>query len=225
MNTDILVASSAYTSDPSTWRYLRESAAKHKVPLHVIGEGQPFPGMGAIRNGIELLRSRSEEYVIITDAYDVIVNRWDEDEVRMLIDAAPSLIMSVEPKVWPVAEDLEAAYSHLAGRYKWFAINGGQYAGRREQIMAMWQEMLLRWDCGQAINGGSSQEILHRMYADKRPFTLDLECRLFQTMIGEAARHIVPNPMAYNTATHNWPMFLHFNGKTPGIEEWGKILC
>jgi hypothetical protein len=234
MNTDILVLSSAYTSDPSKWKYLRESAENHKVPLHVLGQGQPFPGMGAIQNGIEFLKTRSEEYVVITDAYDVIVNRWDENEVRMLIDSAPSLIMSVEPKVWPPAPELEAPYAHLAGRYKWYAINGGQYAGRRQEIIAVWQGMMARWDAGQARHGGSSQEILHRMFADQRLFTLDLECRLFQTMIGEEARYVYAQSQeladyrACNSVTYTRPMFLHFNGQglglSPGLDEWARIL-
>jgi len=237
---DILVLSGAYTSNPDRWAAFRESCEKHKVPTHVLGIGETYPGMGAIANAMGCLQTRSEEYIVATDSYDVICSRWDEDEVRLLIDSAPDLIMSVEPLVWPVGSP--DSYPSK-DRHKWRAICGGQYAGRREQVIEMWSEMLNRWHTGQESLGGSSQELLHRMQYNRRRFTLDLECRLFQSMIGENAKLIygdgfgarrpwrglagLPRHRAYNTITKTYPMFLHFNGgpgKSPGMEEWRKLL-
>jgi len=131
---DILVLSFAYTTDGSKWRALRDSCMKHRVPLHVMGINRQHPGPCGFEEATEFLKSRSEEYIVITDSFDVICNRWDEDQLRMLIDSAPNLIMSVEPLVWPVG----APDSYPSrDRYKWRAINGGQYCGRREQVIDM----------------------------------------------------------------------------------------
>lgn len=237
---DILVLSSAYTPDPNQWAPFRLSCEKHGVPLHVFGlcdEYPTYPGMDGFKRGIEFLQSRSEEYIVLTDAFDVLCNRWDEDEVRMIIDSAPNLVMSVEPLVWPVG--CPDTYPDPK-RYKWRAINGGQYAGRRIDMIDVWKCILGHWQDGWATLGGSSQEILHRMHAHYPwPFTLDLECRLFQSMLGENAKYVwaMPETMpetivqrahAWNSITHSTPMFLHFNGSglnlSPGMQEWASLL-
>lgn len=234
---DILVLTSAYTPNEAQWYPFYRSCMDRHVPVHVLGLDEELPpGLDPIKRGVEFLEKRTEEYIIITDSFDVLCNRWNPDEVRMQIDSAPNLIMSVEPLVWP--EGCPDTYPP-ADRYKWRAINGGQYAGRREQIIEMWRVMWERWVAGEAHRGGSSQEILHYLYdvRDDWPFTLDLECRLFQSMIGPNAQYIVPrgggwskkgfsqgNGIAFNSVTGSCPMFLHFNGKALGIDEWTKIL-
>jgi hypothetical protein len=236
---DILVLSFAYTTDGSKWRALRNSCMKHRVPLHVMGQGQHHPGPCGFEEAAEFLKERSEEYIVITDSFDVICNRWDEDELRMLIDSAPNLIVACDPYTWPF--EYAPLYEHLAKRYKWFSPCGGQYAGRRRQVIAMWEEMMRLWAAGVAIHGGTSQELLTLMYNGKGftlwPFILDLECRLFQSMIEPHARYIMktfrphgqePLWVAQNTITKSYPMFLHFNGQkanlSPSFEEWKKIL-
>ena len=230
---DILVLSFAYTTDNQRWAALGISCTQRRVPLHVLGYGKEHPGPCGFQEATEFLKGRSEEYIVITDSFDVICNRWDEDELRMLIDSAPNLIMSVEPLVWPVgAPDTYPS----ADRYKWRAINGGQYCGRRGDIIVMWSELMALWRLGAravAPLGGSSQEILHRMYAAPDYFfTLDLECRIFQTMIGENAKFVEATfkhgrAIARNSITKSYPMFLHFNGgkpQSPTFEDWKAIL-
>ena len=232
---DILVLSFAYTTDGSKWRALSDSCAKHCVPLHVMGYGKQHPGPCGFEEATEFLKSRSEEYIVITDSFDVLCNRWDEDELQMLIDSAPNLIVACDPYTWPF--EYAPLYEHLAKRYKWFSPCGGQYAGRRTQVIAMWEEMMLRWQAGTAIHGGTSQEILLQLrsmkYRNPWPFTLDLECRLFQSMIEPNARYIMKESIgdgrrARNALTHSYPMFLHFNGQaanlSPSFEEWKKVL-
>jgi hypothetical protein len=220
-----LILSSAYTDDYTRWAALRDSAARYGVMLNVMGQGQNYPGgMVTIQRAIDFLKTREEQYVVVTDSFDVVMSRWDEREVNLLIDAAPDLIMSVEWWVWPKGP-WDKAYSHLVGRHRWFAINGGQYCGRREQLIKMWEAMLWRWDRGQETAGGSSQELLHKMYNDGAAFTLDLECRIFQSMYGGHAHLIkVKDGRAFNTITGSHPMFLHFNGGAPGMREWKETL-
>jgi hypothetical protein len=181
--------------------------------------------MEDLRSTIEWLKAREEKYVVATDTFDTIISRWDPEELKLLIDSAPDLIMSVEWWVWPKGP-WEKAYAHLAGRHRWFAINGGQYCGRREQLIAMWEAMMWRWDQGQETAGGTSQELLHLMYQDGAAFTLDLECRIFQSMYGPHAHLIkMRDGKAFNTVTGSYPMFLHFNGNAPGLKEWADTLC
>jgi hypothetical protein len=241
-NSEILVLTGAYTSDESRWAALRESAYRHNVPLVRLGEGTEYRGMEGIQDSIDFLKTREERYIVATDAYDVIVNRWNPEEVKRMIDSAPDLIMSVEHWTWPQGP-WAGAYKHLNGRYAWYAINGGQYAGRREQIINMWECMLIDWRAGKAPNGGSSQEILHQYFGERGPiegkrvwpFTLDLECRLFQSMYGPPAQfirlqtltaegHSLLKPKALNTVTSSVPMFLHFNGGAPGLAQWAEKL-
>lgn len=237
---DILVLSFAFTPDTKKWAALRVSCMQHNVPLIVQGCGQEWPGPCGFEAAAEFLKSRNEEYVVITDSFDVICNRWDEDELQMLIDSAPNLIVACDPYTWPF--EYAPLYEHLAKRYKWFSPCGGQYAGRRTQVIAMWEEMMRLWAAGAALHGGTSQELLTLMYSGKGfppwPFTLDLECRLFQSMIEPQARYIMKAPrapmatdpawIARNALTKSYPMFLHFNGQaanlSPSFEVWKKIL-
>jgi hypothetical protein len=224
---DILILAGASDRDRATG--LLKTAEKHNAPLHLLPHGG---GMEELRLANKFLHDRSEEYIIASDAFDVLINRWDERELRMLIDSAPHLIMSVEGLVWP-AGPWERAYARLGSRYFWKAICGGQYCGRRADMIAAWDEMLMRWDRGDAKAGGSSQEILHQMYADGWPFTLDLECRIFQSMLGDASKWIClhggDRGLAWNRKTQTLPMFLHFNGMGPGepplMAEWRKRIC
>jgi hypothetical protein len=221
----LLILASAYTDDFGRWAALRDSAAKHGALLHVMGQGQPHPGwMQSIQLAIEFLKQREEQYVVLTDSFDVVMSRWDAREVCLLIDSAPDLIMSVEWWVWPRGPWAQA-YAHLEGRHHWFAINGGQYCGRREQMIAMWEAMVWRWQHGQETAGGGSQELLHKMYQDGAAFTLDLECRIFQTMFGPHRDLIKERDgKAFNIITGSYPMFLHFNGGAPGLKEWKETL-
>ena len=252
---DTLVLSFAYTQDNSQWHAFWRSCVQRGAPLYMMGMGQQHPGPCGFEEATEFLKSRSEEYIVITDSFDVICNRWDEDELQMLIDSAPNLIVSCDPYTWPF--EYAPLYEHLAKRYKWFSPCGGQYAGRRTQVIAMWEEMMRLWALGAARHGGTSQEILNLMYMGSRmpplpswPFTLDLECRLFQSMIEPHARYIMKAQngggvgagfgdrichnnsagawLAHNSITGSHPMFLHFNGQkanlSPSFEEWKKIL-
>lgn len=222
----VLVLSSAFTTDESKWRGLRETAAKHGVPLHIQGVGEYLPELAVgFRRQADFLEARTETHIVVTDAFDVLVSRWDEFEVMRLIDSAPHLIMSVEQFVWPMGP-WAAAYERLGNRYPWMAICGGQYCGRREQMIEVFREIATRWERGDAKAGGTSQEILHQMFAEGYPFTLDLECRIFQSMLGEHAAKVKYQTFrALNVFHGSSPMFLHWNGCSGVIpQEWREAV-
>mgnify|MGYP001577883455 CR=1 FL=1 len=197
-------------------RYLVESADKHKVPLTVYDKGgNDLP----MEEWIRRVRIQPAEYVLSTDAYDVLVSRWDEDEVISLIDAEPSgIINSCEADCWP-GGPWAAAYKPET---PWWACNGGQFCGRREAIVAMLEENARQVNTA----GGGNQERLHRMVAAGYPIGLDQKCRIFQSMAGVASKYIGSlDGNLFNSFTGTYPMFAHFNGRTMGIEIWRDLLA
>ena len=229
---DILVVSTAYTTDESRYKIFRDSCARHDVPVKSLGIGETYPDMHVLEAVANFLELRDERHIVLTDAYDALVNRWYERELSRLIDSAPHCMMSVEPQVWPVGQ-WHKAYAQLDGRYRWKAICGGQWCGRREQMIEVLKAIYAGWKAGGATAGGTSQEILHKMYAGlllggRWPFTLDLSCTIFQSMIGPEAKLIDDHVgCAYNTVTHSTPMFLHFNGQGQDLSEywrWSSLL-
>jgi hypothetical protein len=223
--TDLLVLSGS--SDLSRAKGLLDTAGRHSVPLKML----QYTGdcMENMCIALRFLESAPDiERVVLIDSYDVLVNRWAPDELIRAIDSAPDLIMGVESNLWPAGQPYAKKYEQLAKRHPWYAINGGMFCGRREDIMLTLRQLEFLWQNGQAVAGGSNQELLHQLYADDMPFTLDLECRIFQSMYGEQA-HMVIGPSRFaparNTVTGSQPMFLHFNGQAPGLAEWTKRLC
>lgn len=192
---------------------LRASSAKHGVPLTVYPtkDGQYAESLDTV----QAIRGRSEGYIVITDAFDVFVSRWDSDEVISLIDAEPSgIILSCEISCYPPGPWCEVAYP--APQSIWAAVNGGQMCGRRDALADLMERNICDY---QTTAGGGNQERYHKMLAAGVKFGLDTDCRVFCSMAGHS---LVENRdgLAYNTVTGTNPMFLHFNGRTPGIEEW-----
>lgn len=226
MDTNVAIVTCAFTNDPRQWECLRESAKHCNVTLNVNGEGRGYPEMvGLFSELIPLVEAMSQEYILLTDAYDVLMNRWDEDEVIELVEASiGGLVFSCESNCWPSGP--------WCGHYgppetPWWYPNGGQYVGRKEMMIGLWKEFLSgRWPVTQ---GGSTQEIIHRTGLGYDPHSRDTECRIFQSMTGEAAKNVtVHQNAAWNTTTGYPPMFLHWNGRAGGMLEmytelWGAL--
>lgn len=224
--TDLLVLSGA--SDLSRAKGLLDTAHLKGVPLRMLAyTGDCMENMCIALRFLEA--TPDIERVVLIDSYDVLVNRWAQDELIRAIDSAPDLIMGVESNLWPAGQPYAKKYEQLAKRHPWYAINGGMFCGRRAEMIYALRKLEFKWQLGDAVAGGSNQELLHQLYADGELFTLDLECRIFQSMYGETASRVVPmrdgSCRAINRVTQAVPMFLHFNGQAPGLAEWTKRLC
>lgn len=221
----VLVMTSAYNTDPSTWRVIRESARANKMDLHVIGVGRPFPQLGTYRDMIEYAQSQPQSqynYILLTDGYDVMVNRWDEQELVGLIDRQPGkLLVSCNDECWP-AGPWDASYPDYGT--PWRTACGGQYAGSRDAVIGLWQEFLSgKWP---VEAGGGNQEMLHRMWAAGYEMGLDRECQVFQIMGHGSQPYVGCNgkTKVVNIQTLTVPMFLHWGGRAPGMEEtFGEV--
>src|ERR1700722_9208412 len=219
--TDLLVLSGA--SDLSRATCFRKSASQRGVPVHMLHyTGDCMENMCI---ALGFLEAHADiDRVVLIDSYDVLVNRWAPEELIRAIDSAPDLIMGVESNLWPAGQPYAKRYEQLAKRHPWYAINGGMFCGRREEMVYALRKLEFKWQRGDAVAGGSNQELLHQLFAEGDiPFTLDLECRIFQSMFGEQRWEIEcigPWEIAFNKVTRTYPMLLHFNGQAPGLAEW-----
>ena len=205
----------SHHSDPNQSQSFRESAERHGVPLAMLGyhDDAHAPDL------VAFIRQRPEDYVILTDAFDVLVSRWDAAEVESLISAETTGILhSCESDCWP-SGPWSASYPEPHGI--WFAINGGQSCGSREAIAAMIEENQKYVSTA----GGGNQERYHRMRAAGYPMGLDTECRIFQSMSGRSSSLVeCRDGQMYNTVTRTFPMFGHWNGRTD-IGAWTQWLA
>lgn len=217
---NILIIGHAYTNNPEAHKHLSDPAKQLGAPLLMIGANQPWPEDHAnYQKIISILRSRPEEYCIVTDSYDVLMVRWNEQEAISALDCASGRLISCEDNCWPPGKWCES-YTRTPDCY---AINAGQFGGRKGSIIDFMETVYSgRWS---VESGGMNQEIMHKMYADGVPMELDTHCRIFQSMSGSSSnRVIMKDRKLINRETGAFPMFLHFNGRTPGIEEWyGKV--
>ncbi len=201
-----------------------KTAERFGLPLVILTGTEPLHDVGGYIHGIEALQSFSTKFAIVTDAFDVLVVRWNPEEMaREIEDAIGNVIVSGEPECWP-AGPWGLAYKAWESRTPWPYICAGQYCGYREQVLAMMQEIYDRRDT--QVAGGGSQELLHVMFAEGYPLTVDRDCRIFQCMRCHPAQYVEKrNGYAFNTITRTRPMFLHFNGKAPGMKEWAEYLA
>lgn len=215
----ILVLAHAFTTVESEWAGLCETAVAHGVPLTMRGLGQPCPWDAGFPDLVNYLRHREEPYMLMTDAFDVLVSHWDPAEVISLIDAEPSgVIQSCETDCWPPGPWCDA-YRHET---PWYACNGGQVCGRTQAVADMLE---VNYRDYRSEHGGGNQERLHKMIAAGYPIGLDTRCQVFQSMSGAASGYVeLRDGKLFNSLTGTWPMFGHWNGRTPGMEIWRKLL-
>eukprot|EP00919_Chromeraceae_sp_WS-2016_P009262 GHVR01021829.1.p1 GENE.GHVR01021829.1~~GHVR01021829.1.p1 ORF type:complete len:247 (+),score=23.34 GHVR01021829.1:441-1181(+) len=244
MSRSVAVVTPAYTTDENAWYCLLESATRNGIKLHVLGGHAGYPGpVEVFREFIPLVEDLPDDYVLFTDSYDVIVNRWDAEEVMRAVDAAPSgLVVSCNDECWPVGPWCD---SYPDNGTPWRTACGGQYVGRKAAVVNLWREFLSgRWE---QTSGGSTQEMLHRMYAHCSfcadepnviithgyPFTLDTKCQIFQIMGSRSVPFVDIFPCSKQglVARNTWtvtpvthPMFLHFGGRAPGMRKWYERL-
>jgi len=218
--TDVLVLTRS--SNRAASAPFEKSAGRWKVPVTMLEsqEANSQIGEGWLQ-GIAAISNSSASWIVVTDAFDVLVARWDRAELIARLEAAHgNIIVSCEKNCWPDGEWC-ARYPITASPWKF--ICGGQYAGRRAELLAMLKEMYERRETVTA--GGSTQEILHKMFVGGWPMTLDRECSIFQSMLGANDGEIVPRGGgAFNAVTLTAPMFLHFNGHADGFKEWEGLL-
>jgi hypothetical protein len=232
-----VILSTAHHADPNTWAGLRDTCALFGAPLHVLGTDKPLSYASndprlfteSVPDALAFLDSCDAEYIVVTDAFDVLCCRWDEGELITRINAARgNLIVSCEAACFP--EGSWRAHYDALSPSPWRYPNAGQFCGTRSAVVAFVRAL----DVGvRAIPGpyspvgGAAQEVLHRMICAGRSMSLDSQCSIFQSMYTGAVEHVgwtasETGPSNHLSGSH--PMFMHFNGRAPGMDLWYRLL-
>ena len=229
-------------------RYLTESCGRLGIPLLLMAqEGPAVPSndpaliAGLMADVTAAVEASRAAYIVLTDAHDVLAVRWNEAELIERIDEAGGLIISAEANFFPPsapgrekydADPLDkfgfvpthryspaALRQHVLSALPWRYANGGQMCGEKSAILALLK--LFQEHIGQ-VGNPDNQTVLHRLFGNY-PMVLDRECQIFQSMYTEAVEHVgFHRRIVYNSLTLAMPMFLHFNGMAPGVDEWAR---
>lgn len=194
---------------------LRRSCQRVGIDLHLYETGN-WKGYadGKIRGALDFLRTRTEEVCMFVDGHDSFVLAG-ADRILDVYAEHGKPIISCEKTCWPDAK--------LASRYEPcdspFAYpNAGGWIGGREKLvealsMMVNLEYTVEWP-------NDDQRCWHEYmtvtYEGKYTLLRDLQCKMFQCMGGTGEL----DETGRNTITGNWPSVWHFNGRTPGREEW-----
>jgi len=224
--TKVEVFSAAFTTNRSRFRLLEESAERQGLRVNFFGADRAFsewePSNSTFLTKvilgklIEVLRESEAEYVVLTDSFDTLCCRWNPEEVIAEIDAAGGLLISAEANCFPEGPWHEK-YDSVFPESPWRYGNLGQTCGLRRRLIKFFEDGLERLN----LDSTHIQEAFHRMWMEGYPAELDYECRIFQSMFLDVSKNITwDGKKVRNPITGSEPMFLHFNGRAPGIEEW-----
>lgn len=210
---DLLVFTPLFDFDGAKIHYLNDSCARCGVALQTYGSG-PWPGYigGKISAAIPFLESRQEPYVLFCDASDVLMVRDVAGLLETFRSFKKPLVISGERDCFPLTE-LASRFPAADSGYSY--PNAGGYIGERDAVILALQTM------DRTFEDGEDQARWIRLVADNpSSIAIDQQCAIFQTMSGGAAADVKFNAFGpFNARTLSRPYFLHFNGRTAGIEE------
>lgn len=217
---DLVVLSPCFYPNASCAKLMLQSACAHGLIVELYGIGSTFFAHGADAQVAKLydlmLASKLADVVLVTDCRDVLFTA-DADEILTKFHAfrAP-LVMSTEQGCWPPDPEI---VDFFRGRdpsgYNY--VNAGQYIGTWEYVLHCLSHLLTAY---RGKHAGADNSQGWWMWAKMRgelDFALDSGCRIFQTMSGRGADHVVvDNGYVRNWVTVSDPCSVHFNGN-PGV--------
>lgn len=182
---------------------LKASAARLNLNLCSY-DVSPWPGYvtGKLRRGVEFLETRTESYAMWVDGHDTLLLKSEADIIKIFELSYSPVVLAAENNCWP---DTFASRYYPAQHGPF--INSGAFIGARRCLLAAMQAALA------SASDEDDQRAWTTTYirqAEEFDITLDKQRRLFQCM-GDGT------PIAD-------PCVLHWNGRTPGREEfWRKL--
>lgn len=214
---DLLVFTPKFDFGPDKMHHLVDSCKHFGIEVQTYGEG-PWPGYieGKITRAIPFLESRPEKYVLFCDASDTMMARDPAGLLNAFHRFHHPLVISAERDCFPL-RDLALKFTPAEGGYSF--PNAGGFMGERTAIISALDFMR------QHYTEGEDQARWLRLLVDS-PNKIDSCCTIFQTMSGGASSHLrFEDGACYNVCTGARPYFLHFNGRTTGIEEAYRQCC
>lgn len=214
------------THNSQYFESLKESADKNNYELIVIGFGTKWKGYRDKPLNIYNYLSSidKDEFVIISDAFDVIISRkscefMDEfnkyflkDDIVFNAEAINSYILLNE---WFKNYKISKEKLSIKSKYKLF--NSGVYVGKVKNIISFLEKSL--------ENGiQDDQKSFIEIYNKSSNIKIDSDCKLFTTISSYNNDVIVKNNKIYNKYSKSYPFFLHGPGPYTRLEPYMKDL-
>lgn len=198
---------------------LRRSCQRVGIDLQLFGTGT-WKGYadGKIRGALDFLRMRTEDVCMFVDGHDSFVLAGEEHILDVYNMFDESIVISCEKTCWP---DTAVAnrYKKLDTNSPFLYPNAGGWIGERKALCMALRELLPfseKWPNDDQRCWHEFATDCKNSVQDDEQVSRDTECSIFQAMGGTGEM----NETGRNTITGNWPMVWHFNGRTPGREEW-----
>lgn len=196
---------------------LRRSCERVNIDLQLYGTGN-WKGYadGKIRGALEFLRTRTEYICMFVDGHDSFLLNGEEEILDVFQSRLASIVISCEKTCWPDAS-LGSSYLSTIPPTPWQYPNAGGWIGTRAALVRALDKMSGFADTWP----GDDQRCWHEYCLNwHRIVDRDTCCQIFQTMGGTGEMY----DDGTNIVTYTKPMVWHFNGRTPGREEWYQKL-
>lgn len=223
--TDLTVFTSNFSTPAADMSHLRRSCEINGIDLQTYGEGLAWPGYvgGKIVAALEYLKTVKTPYAMFVDSRDSLIFGTEQQIIDLYHETTyhqASTLISGERTCWP-DDSISKVYDYI--NEEWRFPNAGGWIGVTAILKDQLEHMI---DIGKKRGfGDDDQRHWHGLFEDQAPFlSVDGGCNLFQCMGGENHTVYIERGSnygkPYNAVTGGLPLVLHFNGRTPGIEQW-----
>jgi len=218
---DLLIFTCDYDTPRIDLSLLRRSCELYDIELATYGTGiYPGHALAKIRDAAKFLETREEPFVLFTDGADTFINGTSKSILEKYQQVGSLILVSAEKNCWPDV-NLSTHYPIVDRRSPWRYINSGGWMGERGAVI----EALLSMSDNIDNWGNDDQLCWTKWYLYRKGrliTTIDSGCNVFQTMASAASHELSPD--GSNAVTHNTPSVYHFNGRSPGIGNWYRML-
>lgn len=232
MSDTFAVVSTCFYHEERFYARMVASAREHGLDPYLLGVGATqVSGHTGDEQGpllIEHLKARSEKYVLVCDAPDVLFLAGEREIMQKFHWFDSPMVVSAEDTLFPSLPELQCLYD-ISGRHRF--VNIGLWIGEREYSIECLQRSidLYRHNVPPGADDlDNPQAWMMRGYAAGTiDFDLDRDCYLFQSMgssrtCGDVV--IEKNGRPYNTFTKTYPVAIHYNGHAAyGMDPYNKM--
>lgn len=224
-----VITAGCYSGDSTPLAFLRQSCERHKIPLLVYGQHLGFSNWVKMKvvMALEALELVTTPYVMYTDGADSFLLAGEREILGKYQQFLSPIVIAGERDLWPEPpEDLKyyynrerypiGGYPEIPGPAR-FA-NAGSWIGRVGMIRVALEYLR---SLSHHVGGEENDQPLWHELICSREFDIEVDShsRIFHTTSGGGSIGLKwrgGRLFASETVT---PCVLHFNGKTPGIEE------
>jgi hypothetical protein len=210
---------------------MKWSAEKHglKVRLMVGPMGSPHGADIQAVWPIQLMKTLTEEYVMMVDAPDVLLLAGEDEILDKFHSFGNPFVMSAENYCMTNHLDIPTLLPAMCKPTSHPYPNCGCWIGERQRAIDLLQQSidLYRYTPAYpsyALDGPGAWFTYGRLYGTM-DYALDCDSVLFQSMGGPTTNHYaeVREGRIYNRETGTWPIAIHYNGSGNDRSEYYKM--